>query len=181
MLRILIVLLASSDALAIMPSSKPALQPVSMHKRIQSLLHNPSRSALADVLHGPYPPDALPAYKRAVHLLIVGFICWMHMMYMRLPEWLGHANHLLLEGLDHPLQAALLQDAWLQLRVRLSHHWHAHARYIHHQRHKHHDFDLRLRAGHSIHTSLMKHFSRVPQQLSHLLHRVQAHGIVCDV
>ena len=89
MLRILIVLLASSDALAIMPSSKPALQPVSMHKRIQTLLHDPSRSALADVLHGPYPPDAQPAYKRVVHLLIVVGIYWMHMMYMRLPEWLG--------------------------------------------------------------------------------------------
>merc|ERR1712185_497816 len=89
MLRILIVLLASSDALAIMPSSKPALQPVSMHKRIQTLLHNPSRSALADVLHGPYPPDAPPAYKRAVYLLVVVGIYWMHIMYMRLPERLG--------------------------------------------------------------------------------------------
>ena len=89
MLRILIVLLASSDALAIMPSSKPALQPVSMHTRIQTLLHSPSRSALADVLHGPYPPDAPPAYLRAVHVLIVAGICWLHIAYMRLPEWLG--------------------------------------------------------------------------------------------
>ena len=89
MLRILIVLLASSDALAITPSSKPALQPVSMHKRIQTLLHSPSRSALADVLHGPYPPDAPPAYLRAVHVLIVAGLCWLHIAYMRLPEWLG--------------------------------------------------------------------------------------------
>ena len=91
-------------------------------------------------------------------------------------------NHLLLEGLDHPLQSALLRDAWLQLPVRLSHHWHAHARCSHHQRHRRHDFYLRLRAGHSIHTSLMKHFSRVPQQLSqHLFHRVQAHRILYSI
>ena len=49
---------------------------------------------------------------------------------------------------------------------------------VDHQRHKRHDFVLRLRAGHCIHTSLMKHFSRVPQQLSHLFHRVQAHWIL---
>ena len=77
------------NALAIRPSSKPALQPVSMQKRLQTLLHRPSRSALADVLHGPYPPDAPPAYLRAVHVLIVAGLCWLHIAYMRLPEWLG--------------------------------------------------------------------------------------------
>jgi len=38
-----------------------------------------SRSALADVLHGPYPPDARPAYLRAVHLLIVFGTIYMHL------------------------------------------------------------------------------------------------------
>ena len=80
MLRILLVLLACSKAFATKPSSKPAMQPVSMQKRLQTLLHHPSRSALADVLHGPYPPDARPAYKRAVHGLIVVGMFWVHMM-----------------------------------------------------------------------------------------------------
>ena len=87
MLRILIVLLASSDALAIMPSSKPALQPVSMHKRIQTLLHSPSRSALADVLHGPYPPDACPAYQRVVHGALVVAILWRFSKYLFEDGW----------------------------------------------------------------------------------------------
>ena len=60
-----------------------------MQKRLQTLLHRPSRSALADVLHGPYPPGSRPAYLRAVHVVIVAGICWLHIAYMRLPAWLG--------------------------------------------------------------------------------------------
>ena len=89
MLRILSVLLACSNAICIELSSKPVLQPVSMQKRLQTLLHCPSRSALADVLHGPYLPDAPPAYLRAVWVLIVASICWLHIAYMRLPLWIG--------------------------------------------------------------------------------------------
>ena len=71
MLRNLLILLACWSALTLKPSSQPALQPASMQKRLHTLLHRPSRSALADVLHGPYPPDASPAYLRAVPALIV--------------------------------------------------------------------------------------------------------------
>jgi hypothetical protein len=71
MLRNLLIVLACSSALALKSSSQPALQPASMQKRLHTLLHRPSRSALADVLHGPYPPDAFPAYLRAVPVLIV--------------------------------------------------------------------------------------------------------------
>ena len=80
MLRILLVLLACSNALAATPSSTPVMQPLSMQKRLQTLLHCPSRSALADVLHGPYPPDARPAYLRAVHLLMVFGTIYMHLL-----------------------------------------------------------------------------------------------------
>eukprot|EP00966_Prymnesium_polylepis_P263816 6094849-Prymnesium_polylepis.1 len=31
---------------------------------------------MADVLHGPYPPDACPAYQRVVHGLVVVAIWW---------------------------------------------------------------------------------------------------------
>jgi hypothetical protein len=79
MLRILLAFLACSNALAATPSSTPAMQPLSMQKRLQTLLHCPSRSALADVLHGPYPPGARPAYLRAVHLLIVFGTIYMHL------------------------------------------------------------------------------------------------------
>jgi hypothetical protein len=77
MLRILLDFLACSNALAATPSSTPVMQPLSMQKRLQTLLHCPSRSALADVLHGP--PDACPAYLRAVHLLIVFGTIYMHL------------------------------------------------------------------------------------------------------
>ena len=89
MLRILLVVLACSNALAVTPSSTPVMQPLSMQKRLQTLLHCPSRSALADVLHGPYLPDAPPAYLRAVWVLIVASICWLHIAYMCLPLWIG--------------------------------------------------------------------------------------------
>ena len=79
MLRILLAFLACSNALAATPSSTPVMQPLSMQKRLQTLLHCPSRSALADVLHGPYPSDARPAYLRAVHLLIVFGTIYMHL------------------------------------------------------------------------------------------------------
>ena len=79
MLRNLFVLLTCANALATKPSSTPALQPVPMHKRLQILLHSPSRSALIDVLHGPYPADARPAYQRVAHGLLVVVICWLHM------------------------------------------------------------------------------------------------------
>ena len=79
MLRILLAFLACSNALAATPSSKTVMQSLSMKKRVQTLLHCPSRSALADVLHGPYPPDARPAYLRAVHLLIVFGTIYMHL------------------------------------------------------------------------------------------------------
>ena len=78
MLRMLLVFLACSNALATTPSSTPVMQPLSMQKRLQTLLHCPSRSALVDVHHGPYPPDARPAYLRAVHLLIVFGTIYMH-------------------------------------------------------------------------------------------------------
>ena len=78
MLRILLAFLACSNALAATPSSTRVMQPLSMQKRLQTLLHCPSRSALADVLHGPYPPDARPAYLRAVHLVIVFGAIMMH-------------------------------------------------------------------------------------------------------
>eukprot|EP00966_Prymnesium_polylepis_P136867 3162609-Prymnesium_polylepis.1 len=55
------------------------MQPASMKKRVQILLHNPSRSALADVLHGPYPTGARPAYQRtivAVAMLLVSPILY---------------------------------------------------------------------------------------------------------
>ena len=65
------ILLACSSVLALKPSSQPALQPASMQKRLHTLLHRPSRPALADVLHGPYPPDDIPAYLRVVPVLIV--------------------------------------------------------------------------------------------------------------
>ena len=48
MLRNLLILLACSSALALKPSSQPALQPASMQKRFHTLLHSPSRSALAE-------------------------------------------------------------------------------------------------------------------------------------
>eukprot|EP00966_Prymnesium_polylepis_P251817 5821485-Prymnesium_polylepis.1 len=67
MLRILLAFLACSNALAATPSSTPVMQPLSMQKRLQTLLHCPSRAALADVLHGPYPPDARPAYLRCIY------------------------------------------------------------------------------------------------------------------
>ena len=79
MLRNLFVLLTCTNALATKPSSIPALQPVSMHKRMQILLRYPSRSALIDVLHGPYPAKARPAYQRVAHGLLVVVICWLHM------------------------------------------------------------------------------------------------------
>ena len=31
---------------------------------------------MANVLHGPYPPDACPAYQRVVHGLLIVAICW---------------------------------------------------------------------------------------------------------
>ena len=96
MLRILLILLTCSNAVAIMPSSKPAMQPV---------LLSTDAEALADPAAQPftscaarrsswsiYPPDAPPAYLRAVHVLIVAGICWLHIAYMRLPlvhVWLG--------------------------------------------------------------------------------------------
>jgi len=70
MLRNLLILLACSSALALTPSSQPVLQPASMRKRLHTLLHSPSRSALADVLHGPYPPEGRPAYLQAVFVTI---------------------------------------------------------------------------------------------------------------
>ena len=79
MLRNLFVLLTCANALATKPSSTPALQPASMHERLHILLHYPSRSALIDVLHGPYPADARPAYQRVAHGLLVVAICWLHM------------------------------------------------------------------------------------------------------
>ena len=82
MLRSLFVLLSCANALATKPSSTPALQPVSTHKRLQILLHYPSRSALIDVLHGPYPADARPAYLRVAHGLLVVAICWLHMKHL---------------------------------------------------------------------------------------------------
>ena len=79
MLRILLVRLACSNTLAATPSSKPVMQPLSMQKGLQTLLHCPSCSALlVDVLHGPYPLGARPAYLRAVHLLIVVVTLWCH-------------------------------------------------------------------------------------------------------
>ena len=82
MLRNLFVLLTCANALATKPSSTPALQPVPMHKRLQILLHYPSRSALIDVLHGPYPADARPAYQRVAHGMLVVAICWLHMKHL---------------------------------------------------------------------------------------------------
>jgi hypothetical protein len=85
MLRILLVLLACSNANALTtkPSSTPALQPASMHERVQNLLHYPaSRSALIDVLHGPYPANGRPAYQRLAHGLLVIIICWLHMKHL---------------------------------------------------------------------------------------------------
>ena len=38
-------------------------------------------------------------YTRAVHLLIVVGICLMHMMYMRLPEWIGQPINSCLKAL----------------------------------------------------------------------------------
>ena len=87
MLRVLLFLLACAGAAAVLPSSKPVLQPASMQMRIQNLLHNPSRSALADVLHGPYPPEARPAYQRAVQVTLIVAACYLIIVRSAIPNW----------------------------------------------------------------------------------------------
>ena len=64
MLSLPLVLLACANAASITSSRKPALQDGSIQKRLQTLLHSPSRSALADVLDGSYHPAARPGYQR---------------------------------------------------------------------------------------------------------------------
>ena len=87
MLRVLLFLLACAGAAAVIPSSKPVLQPASMQKRILNLLQSSSRSALADVLHGPYPPEARPAYQRAVQVTLIVAACYLIIARSAIPDW----------------------------------------------------------------------------------------------
>ena len=72
--HMLMVMLVCGNAVAASPPAKPEMQPASMRKRVQILLHNPSRSALADVLHGPYPTGARPAYQRMIIAVTMVFV-----------------------------------------------------------------------------------------------------------
>ena len=89
MLRVLLFLLACASAASVRPSSKPVLQPASMQKRIQTLLQSPSRSALADVLNGPYPPEARPAYQRAVLVTLIVAASYLIIPRSAIPRWVG--------------------------------------------------------------------------------------------
>ena len=60
------------------PSTDSAVRPASMRERVQTLLHSPSRAALADVLHGPYPAGARPAYQRASLAAALSGIMFLH-------------------------------------------------------------------------------------------------------
>jgi len=84
---LLFFLLACAGAAAVIPSSKPVLQPASMQQRLQNLLHSPSRTALADVLHGPYPPEARPAYQRAVQATLIVAACYLIIARSAIPNW----------------------------------------------------------------------------------------------
>ena len=61
-----------------------------MQKRIQKLLQSPSRSALADVPHGPYPQEAgeaRPAYQRAVQATLIVAASYLIIARSAIPHW----------------------------------------------------------------------------------------------